>query len=309
MPNAPRVTVIIPTWNWSTVLPYSIGGVLRQTWTDFELLVVGDCCTDDSAEVVKGIAATDSRVRWINLPENFGQQAGPNNEGLRQARGELISYLGHDDLWFPGHLAAQVAAIDAGADLVLAGVASISVSSQVSRANKPFSPGKWFPPTGVMHRKSVTDRVGGWKDWRTLEEDPETELWSRMHADGAVHAVLHPVTAIKFAAAVRKDAYKLKSCREQSHWTQRMLAEPDLAEKLTAAIGETDEKHASPSPPRRRPLWFFLPWRIRLLIRRYVYRQFDRVVQEPGEDYRHFFKRRLRHKGADVPRRDSSRKP
>jgi len=43
---APRVTVIMATYNWATVLPYSIGSVLDQTFTDFELLVIGDGCTD-----------------------------------------------------------------------------------------------------------------------------------------------------------------------------------------------------------------------------------------------------------------------
>src|SRR5438046_2082830 len=95
----PAVTIIIPTFNWSSVLPFSIGSALRQSFDDFELLVVGDGCTDDSEDVVA--ATSDPRVRWINLPANVGQQAGPNTEGLRQARGRLVAYLGHDDLCFP----------------------------------------------------------------------------------------------------------------------------------------------------------------------------------------------------------------
>src|SRR5438034_6974226 len=71
----PRVTVVMATYNWSTVLPYSIGSALRQTFTDFELLVVGDGCPDDSAEVVAAI--DDPRVRWINLPANSGHQSAP----------------------------------------------------------------------------------------------------------------------------------------------------------------------------------------------------------------------------------------
>ena len=111
---SPRVTVLIPTYNWSTVLPYSIGSVLRQTMPDFELLVVGDGCTDDSQAVVEKIG--DPRIRWINLPTNTAHQSGPNNEGLRQARGEFIAYLGHDDLWLPHHLESAIAALDRGAD-------------------------------------------------------------------------------------------------------------------------------------------------------------------------------------------------
>jgi glycosyltransferase involved in cell wall biosynthesis len=98
----PRVTVIVPTYNWSTVLPYPIGSVLRQSFTDFEVLVVGDGCTDDSEQVVT--AVTDPRVRWINLPVNDGHQSAANNEGLRQSRGSIIAYLGHDDLRLPHHL-------------------------------------------------------------------------------------------------------------------------------------------------------------------------------------------------------------
>ncbi|HKO55667.1 MAG TPA: glycosyltransferase family A protein [Thermoanaerobaculia bacterium] len=84
----PRVTVIMATYNWSSVLPYSIGSALLQTFADFELLVVGDGCTDDSEAVVN--ARDDRRVRWINLPVNSGHQSTPNNEGLRQARGERL---------------------------------------------------------------------------------------------------------------------------------------------------------------------------------------------------------------------------
>src|SRR5918911_3354227 len=107
------VTVIIPTYNWSSVLPYSVGSALRQTLTDFEVLVVGDGCTDDSEAVVGSFG--DERLRWVNLPTNTGHQSGPNNEGLRRARGELIAYLGHDDLWLPHHLSVLVGGIDAGA--------------------------------------------------------------------------------------------------------------------------------------------------------------------------------------------------
>lgn len=87
--GTPRVTVIIPTYNWSSVLPYSIGSVLRQGFGDFELLVIGDGCTDDSGDVVGGIA--DPRVRWINRPVNAGHQLAPNNEGIRRARGGVIA--------------------------------------------------------------------------------------------------------------------------------------------------------------------------------------------------------------------------
>ena len=71
--------------------------------------MVGDACTDDSEEVVRSFA--DPRVRWENLEENSGSQSGPNNRGLALARGELIAYQGHDDVWHPYHLATLVHAM------------------------------------------------------------------------------------------------------------------------------------------------------------------------------------------------------
>jgi glycosyltransferase involved in cell wall biosynthesis len=63
---APRFSVLIPTHNRSTLLRLAISSVLSQTETDFELLVVGDGCTDDTADVVAGF---DARIRWLDLPE------------------------------------------------------------------------------------------------------------------------------------------------------------------------------------------------------------------------------------------------
>src|SRR5688572_28629078 len=144
----PRVTVIMATYNWATVLPYSIASALDQTFTDFELLVVGDGCTDESSDVVS--AVDDPRVRWHNLPSTIGFQAGPNNEGIRQASGELIAYLGHDDVWLPTHLELLVDSIDRGARFAHAG----SLIVRPDQHPSAWPPRKWqyqagegIPPT------------------------------------------------------------------------------------------------------------------------------------------------------------------
>ena len=93
----PTVSIIISTYNWSSVLRFAIASVLAQTFRSFELIVVGDCCTDDSEAVVESFS--DPRIQWYNLTENAGGQFGPNNQGVALARGRYIAYLGHDDLW------------------------------------------------------------------------------------------------------------------------------------------------------------------------------------------------------------------
>jgi glycosyltransferase involved in cell wall biosynthesis len=237
MKSSPRVTVIIPTYNWSSVLPYSIGSALRQTFSDFELLVVGDGCTDDSEAVVKGVG--DERVRWINLPANTGHQSGPNNEGLRQARGELIAYLGHDDLWLPHHLSCLSAAIEAGADVAFGIVERVvpGVSRTPAPASLKYVPGQWIPPTGVMHRRRVTERVGGWGDYRALSVLPEADLWRRAHEHGYKFAFVPRLTALKFPASKRPNVYRETPNHEQAEWFERIRSEPDLeAEELAGLL-------------------------------------------------------------------------
>ncbi|MEL7342884.1 MAG: glycosyltransferase family A protein, partial [Bacteroidota bacterium] len=104
MSTSPLVSVIIPTYNYSSVLRCAIESVLLQTMTDFELWVIGDGCTDNSEQVVSDFK--DPRIFWHNLPQNTGDQSTPNNWALDHARGDYIAYLGHDDLWLPNHLAA-----------------------------------------------------------------------------------------------------------------------------------------------------------------------------------------------------------
>ena len=182
------------TYNWSTVLPYSIGSALGQTFTDFELLVIGDGCTDDSEQVVSKV--DDPRVRWINIPR-VGHQSGPNNEGIRQARGEYIAYLGHDDLWLPHHLSVLVAALDAGADLAHSMAAMIRTDGSIQPST--------YPPSTVAHRRSMIERTGGWRHFREIEAMPELELWNRAEAAGLKLQFVRRLTVIKPPAAWRRD--------------------------------------------------------------------------------------------------------
>jgi len=233
---SPRVSVIIATYNWSSVLPYSIGSVLRQTMQDFEILVVGDGCTDDSEQVVAAIG--DPRIRWFNLPANTRHQSGPNNEGLRQARGEFIAYLGHDDLWLPHHLEAHVAALDPGG---IAMTYSLLISLVPEAAEpRPVRPrpqdGSWSPPSSTVHRRSVTEALGGWRDYREVVVPPEIDLWRRARAAGFEFKFVPRLTAIKFPASQRCGVYRTRPSHEQAAWSSRIASEPDLEATLLAEI-------------------------------------------------------------------------
>jgi glycosyltransferase involved in cell wall biosynthesis len=218
--------VIISTYNWSTVLPYSIGSVLAQTFTDFELLVIGDGCTDDSEAVVRAI--DDPRVTWVNLPRS-GHQSGPNNEGIRRARGERIAYLGHDDLWMPDHLALHAACDADFTCSVAALIAPKSSFIELTRPDPQFT--RWVPPSSYAHRSSLHVT---WRDFRELSDGPERELVRRVVESGARTEVIPRITVLKFPASQRRNVYRERPAHEQAAWLSRMRTEPDLEAWLSA---------------------------------------------------------------------------
>ncbi|MCP2264684.1 glycosyltransferase family 2 protein [Promicromonospora thailandica] len=94
---APRVSVVLPTYNREAVLPTAIATVLDQTVPVHELLVVDDGSTDGTAAVVDRIAGHDPRVRYLHQP-NSGASAA-RNRGIAEASGDVIAFQDSDDLW------------------------------------------------------------------------------------------------------------------------------------------------------------------------------------------------------------------
>lgn len=242
----PRATVVIPTYNWSSVLRWSVASVLRQTMRDFELLVVGDACTDDSADVVASFG--DPRVRWINLAENVGEQSGPNNEGIRQAQSPVVAYLGHDDLYLPHHLAVMCAAIDAGADVAHGIVTAIhpdGTCSPGAACPGPYDGADFIVPSAVVHRTELAHRLGGWRAARDLVgTNPDTDFWRRLHASGCRWQYVPRLLAVKFPAIDRRNSYREKPSHEQEAWTRRIETEPDFEAVELARLLECQHRKA-----------------------------------------------------------------
>lgn len=100
------VSVIMPAYNCERFIAEAIRSVLTQTYTNWELLIVDDCSTDKTADIVASF--DDPRIHYMRNKQNEGA-ALTRNKALREAKGRYIAFLDADDLWAPEKLEHQVA--------------------------------------------------------------------------------------------------------------------------------------------------------------------------------------------------------
>ncbi|MFH1858292.1 MAG: glycosyltransferase family A protein, partial [Candidatus Omnitrophota bacterium] len=113
----PKVSVIIPTYNRAHFLQRAIECVLKQTFSDWELLVVDNGSTDDTEPLVHQLQKKDARIRYL-----FEKRKGlshARNLGFKEARGEFIVFLDDDDEWEPEKIKKQTAALESNPEIAL----------------------------------------------------------------------------------------------------------------------------------------------------------------------------------------------
>jgi len=260
--DSPRFSVVIATYNRANVLAYAIRSVLAQTMRDYELIVVGDCCTDESAQVVTQFG--DSRIHWHTLPENTGHQWAPNNVGLRLASSKYVAYLGHDDLWLPGHLDALLPALEIGATFVHTSVVMCSPDRALWCLDRPpwwrirGRRRPWVPPTCFAHPVEHARRLGGWSSPVTCRYvDPEAQLaWELTRGKGKREHVPR-LTAIKFPAAHRENAYRDRSALEQKAWWELISRSADPENEVAEAVRRNRPPIGAPSNSSPPPMFVF----------------------------------------------------
>ena len=102
-----KISIIVPVYNAQEFLEETIASVQSQQETDWELLLVDDCSTDDSREIIQRCADRDSRIRLVKQKENHGAAAA-RNRGIEEAEGRYIAFLDADDLWKEERLSAEL---------------------------------------------------------------------------------------------------------------------------------------------------------------------------------------------------------
>lgn len=270
----PEISIVLATFNRSNVLAIAIETVLAQTFTDWELIVVGDACTDDTADVVAAFG--DPRIHFVDLPQNLGDQSGPNSVGGRLARGRFVAWLSHDDLWFPDHLATLREVVLDGADLALApyvrleairpeGKAGIAGGASLTWIPDGFEveAGTVYPASTWLMRRQLLARLGDWCPGRSVRYASSQELLYRAWSSGARIAVSRVRTAVIVPSVIAAGAYAGRHDAEQSLLKPLVLRGDRAAVEALETPGALFDENGRPHrlsiraeigvPERRRP--------------------------------------------------------
>lgn len=128
------ISIIMPAYNAEKTIRESIQSIIAQTFIDWELIVIDDGSSDDTADILSELADSDSRIHFLQNEKNSGASY-TRNRAVALAKGEWIAFLDSDDLWKPEKLEKQLALCDKYPDMVIC----YTASSFIDDNGKPYS--------------------------------------------------------------------------------------------------------------------------------------------------------------------------
>lgn len=202
----PIISVIIPTYNRAGLIGRAIKSVINQSFTDWELIVVNDASTDNTAAVVEALAQQDARIKLItNERNNYPDISKTINTGLAAAKGKYIARLDDDDYWRDTKkLEIQLKFLESNPDHVLVGSGMIVVDEndkELYRFLKNENDDKIrahallanpFAHTTVLYRSDAARAVGGYSNIHYAED---WDLWLKLGTKGKLHNLPEYMTA------------------------------------------------------------------------------------------------------------------
>lgn len=186
--------MIVPAYNAGRFLGATLDSILAQQDVSFEVLVVDDCSTDDTAEVIARYAAADRRIIPQRTESNSGGPSAPRNVGVRAARADWIAICDSDDLWHPAKLRSQLeCAKRTGADVVCTAMGDFRGEHRVEGFPAVPSGTRYVPirywqllmknrvaSSSVLCRRRMIAAAGYFDPDRRLTAVEDYDLWLRM---------------------------------------------------------------------------------------------------------------------------------
>lgn len=179
----PKVSIVLPTYNGEKYIEESINSILKQTYQDWELIIVNDGSNDNTSNIVKSYAILDKRIKIINNIINLKLPASLNI-GFKEAIGEYFTWTSDDNMYLPTALEKMVAYLDANKDdvMVCAWMDVISENSHVypewMKYDEEFMMFNDCVGACFMYKKNVLKEIGEYDTSFFLVED--YEYWLRI---------------------------------------------------------------------------------------------------------------------------------
>jgi glycosyltransferase involved in cell wall biosynthesis len=192
------VSVIMPAYNASYYIQQAIDSVTAQTCADWELIIVDDGSTDDTASIIANNVSQDSRIR--SFYQENGKQGKARNLGIAHAEGEYIAFLDADDLWMPEKLEIQLQEIvENNVDLVFSDSWFFLESNVSDRSRKMNTSNQFFqgeealklllegnqvPTLTVLAKKEKILLVDGFSEKLRIQNAEDYHLWLKLIISG-----------------------------------------------------------------------------------------------------------------------------
>lgn len=197
--KSPLVSILIATWNRSQLIENALRSVKAQHYTNWECLIVDDGSTDGTEQAIESWLR-DPRFRYFYQPHQDANVA--RNRGLKEAQGEIITYLDTDNLFSPGWLSHVVSALTADEK-----IQSVYGGQLVEEANgqscflrhevfdfQKLCQGNFIDLNAFAHRKELVERYGGFdenldrlQDWDLILRYTEHDPTERIEAVGGIY--------------------------------------------------------------------------------------------------------------------------
>ena len=239
----PKISILMGIYNCAGTLPDAIDSILRQTVTDWELILCDDGSADDTLSVAKRFAqAHPDRIVLLQNPQNMGLNA-TLNRCLSVARGEFIARMDGDDICAPERFAEELAVLESEPDIAIvstdmhcfdeSGIWGMIRYPEYPQP-KDFLANSPFCHAPCMVRKEAYDAVGGYSVDKKLLRVEDYHLWVKMYQAGYrgknIHKPLYSMRDDRNANSRRKFRYRINEAYV------RMLVVRELGLPATAYV-------------------------------------------------------------------------
>lgn len=186
------VSIICPAFNADKFIQETIDSVIKQTYTNWELIIVDDGSTDNTADIVKNNSVVDNRIKYIW--QKNGKQGKARNAALKVAKGTLIAFIDSDDVWLPNKLEHQINLLNnTNADLIFGysyliknnqfSVETIGKGKGIYQGNSAIELLLYhhaFIMSTILTKKSIIDSVNGFGEDEIYQYCEDWHFWLKL---------------------------------------------------------------------------------------------------------------------------------